>query len=111
MTATGTDPKRLSFHAIFVQTSAFLFKSVSQPLDSDPRVFTICSCLSSWGLAMTLTLKNAAQEMRDLYGADAERICRLSAERAEKDGIAEMAQGWREIATEVAKLGSVQMRG
>ena len=60
---------------------------------------------------MTLTLKNAAKEMRDLYGADAERICWLSAERAEKDGISEMAQGWREIATEVAKLGSVQMRG
>ncbi len=60
---------------------------------------------------MTLTLKNAAQEMRELYGADAERICRLSAERAEKDGIADMAQGWREIAVEVAKLGSMQMRG
>ena len=60
---------------------------------------------------MTLTLKNAAQEMRDLYGADAERICRLSAERAEKDGIADMAQGWREIAAEVARLGSAPMRG
>jgi len=67
--------------------------------------------VGNWGLAMTLTLKNAAQEMRDLYGADAERICRLSAERAEKDGIAEMAQGWREIAAEVAKLGSVPVHG
>ncbi|MGZ5921285.1 MAG: hypothetical protein ACXWLT_05925 [Rhizomicrobium sp.] len=60
---------------------------------------------------MTLTLKNAAQEMRDLYGTEAERICRLSAERAEKDGIADMAQGWREIAAEVAKLGSVPLGG
>jgi hypothetical protein len=60
---------------------------------------------------MTLTLKNAAQEMRELYGADAERICKLSAERAEKDGIAEMAQGWREIAVEVARLSAMPMRG
>jgi hypothetical protein len=36
---------------------------------------------------MTLTLKSAAQELQELYGADAERICPRSAEYAENDGM------------------------
>jgi len=53
---------------------------------------------------MTLTLKSAAQELRELYGADAERICLRSAEHAEKDGMPAMAKDWRELAAEVARL-------
>ena len=61
---------------------------------------------------MTLTLKSAAQELRDLYGVDAERVCIRSAERADKDGLPEMARDWRELAAEVVRLsGSMVARG
>jgi hypothetical protein len=56
---------------------------------------------------MTLTLNSAARELRELYGAAAERICIRSAEHAEKDGMPGMAKDWRDLAAELVRLGEL----
>lgn len=73
-------------------------------LDTGMVMFSVCSRPVNWGFGMTLTLRSAAQELRELYGADAERICMRSAEHAEKGGMPEMARDWRELAAEVERL-------
>jgi hypothetical protein len=44
------------------------------------------------------------QELQELHGADAERICLRGAEHSEKDGMPAMAKDWRELAAEVVRL-------
>ena len=61
-----------------------------------PNVLYLFACCQS-GLGMTSTLKSAAQELRELYGADADRICLRS---AENDGMPDKA----ELAAEAVRL-------
>ena len=45
-----------------------------------------------------VNLEEAAQEMWELYGSGAHRICSQSAKLAEERGESKLAQQWREIA-------------
>lgn len=55
---------------------------------------------------MTGSLEKAAREMRELWGADAERVARQRGEWANQLGLTESAETWRAVAAAVHNLAA-----